>query len=268
MLRRKYEAAPTPDDDDADDALPRWQTTRKLFALACLFISAGVATLGSALTTMPRPLASITGSPGALPSADLLPPPSPPSLSLSPPHSPPPRSNASWLAVASDSGDAQPQEGSSGHQLLQPVLPPVLPPPPPLPPPYPPPSRFPPSSPSPQPPPVFNPPRPPPAVKHSLPPPPLPLRVLPEADIRNAIAGRLNARFQMGHPSNSLAEAGVLIHLFDGDEERRTPWLSRGDSQWWSSSIINIRAGNLFADHSGLVISPEHTRLHCSYPGE
>ena len=80
------------------------------------------------------------------------------------------------------------------------------------------------------------------------------------------LAGRTT--FRNGKPSNDLAAAGVMIHLWDGVETKGEDWLSLEGTQWWSSSIVNARMGDLFAHHPGFVLSPWHVRLLCSYPGD
>ena len=101
---------------------------------------------------------------------------------------------------------------------LPPSSPPPYPPPsPPLPspPPWPPPS---PPSPSP-PPPLPAPPSPlpsrPPAPPPLHPPPSPPLPSPPPPQPPNL--GYLNTKWEHGEPSNDLAEAGVLVHVLDGD---------------------------------------------------
>ena len=94
-----------------------------------------------------------------------------------------------------------------------PSPPPPVPPPPPAPPPRP---RL---SPPPHPPPPPRPPPPPPPPRpHPKPPPP------PPVDTSNVL-NRLNRRFAGGHPTSDTTQAGVLVHSFDGREDRESPWL-------------------------------------------
>jgi hypothetical protein len=84
----------------------------------------------------------------------------------------------------------------------------------------------------------------------------------------------LNRRFSSGRSSNSLAEAGVLVHMFDNLED----WSAgRGfapcDSGWckglevadhWACSLINSKLTGLFSSNAGIVLA-SHTRIECSY---
>ena len=74
----------------------------------------------------------------------------------------------------------------------------------------------------------FSPPPPPPAAASSAPPaaspPSPPLSYL----------SRLNARFRNGGADGTaLADAGVLVHVFDGAEAKKTPWSPASDA--WES---------------------------------
>ena len=80
----------------------------------------------------------------------------------------------------------------------------------------------PPSPPPPSPPPLPSPPPPPSPASPSTPPPAPPL--LPTADPRVQRTALINARFNAAHPTNSLSEAGVLVHMIDGEEGHSASW--------------------------------------------
>ena len=162
-----------------------------------------------------------------------------------------------------------------------PPFPPPLPPPPLQPPPAPPPSPPPPASPMPSPPP----PTPLPPFPRTPPPQPPPL----------SIVDSLNARFRNGNNINptSLSSAGIYVHQFDFMDDSNPegkPWLpgqgemydeangrccistyDKGDRI--SATLINGAmtpeyGGNIPIFSFGLggvVLSPEHNSLFCSY---
>ena len=82
----------------------------------------------------------------------------------------------------------------------------------------------------------------------------------------------INERFRLGRPSNSLDEAGVLIHQFDNLED----WSNgRGygpcNSGWCagrydhvSFSLINAARPKLFNERAGVMLSPR-TPIACSF---
>ena len=127
----------------------------------------------------------------------------------------------------------------------------------------------PPPSPSPSPPPPVLLPPPLPSLARSSPPPLVsPVASSSVVTASNAVAEQINRRFREGRASNDLRQAGVLLHLFDGDEVRRTPWLPRSGAVWWSSSVISRQVGTVFADHSGFVLSPATAVVRCAFPSD
>jgi hypothetical protein len=82
----------------------------------------------------------------------------------------------------------------------------------------------------------------------------------------------LDALFKHGRPSNSLSQAGLLIHCFDQMEawpENYRPctsgWCWRA-SKWWSTSIINADLIGSFGA-AGIILSPNN-RVLCSSPSD
>ena len=92
-----------------------------------------------------------------------------------------------------------------------------------------------------------------------------------------ALVQSINSRFAHGRPSNVVAEAGVLVHVFDHEEcwqPEDLPWALRNDTltcsklDHLSTSLINARAGDLFLGligGVGMIMSPS-SRVLCSYP--
>jgi hypothetical protein len=151
---------------------------------------------------------------------------------------------------------------------VPPSTPPSLPPSPSPPPP--PPSPFPPPPPPPPPPLPPSPPFPPPPPAPPGPPPP-PFAV----DMQDTIDG-MNARYEHGVPSNELATAGVLIHLFD-DTEGDESWLPCSSGKWCSEIGDRISATLISktlpwlrpiggrVKGAGFIFDPTHTGTRCSY---
>lgn len=105
----------------------------------------------------------------------------------------------------------------------------------------------------------------------------------------------LNARFTNGHPSNTLREAGVLVHQIDALDENHvgenpTPWLpctpaaedvehppglelghlgcaAQQYADHLEGSIINPKVPFLYSDDAvGFIVAPEHAAVRCSFP--
>lgn len=95
---------------------------------------------------------------------------------------------------------------------------------------------------------------------------------------RQAVVRRLNRRFMRGRPSNSIADAGVLIHQFDdsgfnattrvskeGGVASWSPWLPCPPGKWcakfgdrFSTSVLNARAPYAFNEvNGGFVIAAD-----------
>jgi len=124
---------------------------------------------------------------------------------------------------------------------------------------------------------ILLPPSPPPAT----PPPPAPEPTPPQRPVPRptppppmAVAiDQINERFQSGHPSNTLAEAGVLVHQFDGLEDWDNGRGYRPCHSGWcngrydhvSVSLINRQLPLVFNDNGGIVLSTA-TRFNCSFP--
>ena len=62
----------------------------------------------------------------------------------------------------------------------------------------------------------------------------------------NATALSIRKRYNHGKASNDVAEAGLLVHCFDGTEGADAPWkpCTTGTCNqfqwWWSASFINL----------------------------
>jgi len=86
------------------------------------------------------------------------------------------------------------------------------------------------------------------------------------------IAQDVNDRFRDGRPADELADAGVLVHMFDGGESSAIPWQMSALSDHVSASLINRRNPHLFDLNTdappgakvGIVLAPD-TPLICLY---
>ena len=97
---------------------------------------------------------------------------------------------------------------------------------------------------------------------------------------------KISELFLDAEPSNYLSKVGLVVHNFDRTEAEAEPWRPCGDDgicleehdwwyktcgscaakrTWWSTSIINWKQKNAFAD-SGIILAPEYTSVQCSYP--
>lgn len=86
------------------------------------------------------------------------------------------------------------------------------------------------------------------------------------------LVARLNARFSLGVPSDDLHAAGVLVHINDRTEDPAHRWkpcyqaCNHGQyADRVSCSMINARQGKLWPGGGGLVLSPHHAKVRCSY---
>ena len=205
------------------------------------------------------------------------------------------------IFVSDSDGDDGAGDGAAGwvgkdDDFLPGAGPPSIPSPPRPPP------RKPPSPPSPGPPPMPrpppSPPRPPPPSPPKPPPPPNPPPQPPGPPPAHppippqsgSIIDRINARFVSGGKvSSELDKVGVLVHSFDGRENKVKPWLPcpktcYGGPCWCadtndrlSATLINAalprpKDGKIptyqEVDHNaaaGFVLSPYYNRLSCSY---
>ena len=81
---------------------------------------------------------------------------------------------------------------------------------------------------------------------------------------------RLDWLFRHGKPSNSLEQAGLLVHGFDGTEDWEKPWMpcSEGwcmaSQWWWSASMVTSGHPAAFGD-SGVIFAPGKNRVLCSH---
>ena len=129
-------------------------------------------------------------------------------------------------------------------------------------------------SPPPQPPIPPIPPRAPPA---SPKPPMPPIPALPPRASADALVTLLNTRFDIGHPSNNLTEAGVLARQFDSLSawDFGKPWLPCPTDYWcagyskiWPASIISAQARMMYyISKAGMLLAPT-ARMLCVYPGD
>ncbi|KAL1504518.1 hypothetical protein AB1Y20_010920 [Prymnesium parvum] len=131
-----------------------------------------------------------------------------------------------------------------------------------------------PAAPSPSPPPLSPPPPP-----LSPPPPPLPPLSPPSPSsppLRRVAA--LNARFARHpgfaawRPTGELADAGVLLHAFDGWEDHARPWRAAGDQSAFLVYQANGFAGGTIPvfhqTGGGVIFRPGVTRLKCAKGGD
>ncbi|KAL1526258.1 hypothetical protein AB1Y20_014978 [Prymnesium parvum] len=105
--------------------------------------------------------------------------------------------------------------------------------------------------------------------------PPFPPAPLPALVPSVPIEQILHDRFMLGRPSNSLRDAGVLVHMLDGLEKSlEQPWLPCPSEKWcyafsdrMSFSLINARLPFYFGlKYSvGFLASPEKADLLCSW---
>ena len=148
-----------------------------------------------------------------------------------------------------------------------PHSPPSLPPPTSLPPPSIP-SPSPASSPPPQTPPPIPAPAPPtsPPAAPSSPPPLLPASP-------QSVAASINSRFARGSPSSdTLAGAGVVVHMIDGYENATAPWnldtFQGVRVDHLSASVVNPQKPSLYPrQREGFIISPSVPFL-CAYESD
>lgn len=103
---------------------------------------------------------------------------------------------------------------------------------------------------------------------------------LPSAPL--LLIAHLNRRFVAGAPSESLFEAGVVVHVLDGYEKSDAPWTfdpSSPTGDRASASIVNARHPDIYENLlrpvgfrrlPGFVLadSPTRERLSCSYSRE
>ena len=114
----------------------------------------------------------------------------------------------------------------------------------------------------------------PPPPSPPIPPPPTP-PLSPRPPI-SSIVTAINTRWINGHPSNSLADVGVLLHQFDNLED----WAAgRGWApchHGWcanqvdhlSCSIVNANLRATFNRNSGVILAPSVARIKCAYSAD
>ena len=83
----------------------------------------------------------------------------------------------------------------------------------------------------------------------------------------------INLRFQQGHPTNDISEAGVLLHQFDGLEDGyagrkwapcHSGWCN-GRYDHISVSLVSKQFGRVFNSNAGVIYAPT-TQFECSFP--
>ena len=203
----------------------------------------------SSQVPMPSPSVALSGLKKNSPSLPLAPPSPPPSV-------PPPLLCMEWCASHSQLWARK----CTFHKCA--ICAPCLVPPPPTLPPQPPMSPLPPKA----------PPMPPSS-------PPLPPSAPPSAA---ALITMLNRRFEMGHPTNDLSKAGVLLRQFDHQSEWDSgrPWLACSAQSWcyhlrafWPASIVSAKVRALYyrsrwgQPRGGLILAPS-AHILCVYPGD
>ena len=88
----------------------------------------------------------------------------------------------------------------------------------------------------------------------------------------------INSRFQAGRPSNSLADAGILLRQFDelSAMAADAPWQPCPPDFWckkfhaqWPSTIVNAKARMLyFEEQGGMVLDASLVSIFCAYYGD
>lgn len=112
----------------------------------------------------------------------------------------------------------------------------------------------------------------------SMPPAPPPFMPPAQPSMARDVVIALNARYRAGHASNVLAEAGVLVHVFDqledwgndrGYRPCRSGWCN-GRFDHESCSVINIHLPAIYPHHSsdGGVVLASSVPVACSFPGD
>ncbi len=104
---------------------------------------------------------------------------------------------------------------------------------------------------------------------------------VPQTSVRE-----LTQLFRHGHPSNELAEVGLMVHGFDGMEDWAEAWKPCSDSwcdktkkeyvidgkkvkvnkgqHWWSGSVISRKNYNTYSK-AGIILTPKWTEVMCSF---
>lgn len=92
---------------------------------------------------------------------------------------------------------------------------------------------------------------------------PLPLPRTPPS----GLVARLNQRFALGRPSDTIEDAGLLVHQFDRTTgQGETPWVPLPPATHVSCSVFNARTPHLYSPSAaGVVLSPRHARIRCLY---
>ena len=79
----------------------------------------------------------------------------------------------------------------------------------------------------------------------------------------------LNRMYELGHPSNNVRQAGLVVHMKDDTEEYGAGRLFRpGDRQFqtfWATSIVNKNMPGMYKDSCGIIIAPKAVELMCSF---
>lgn len=112
----------------------------------------------------------------------------------------------------------------------------------------------------------------------SMPPAPPPFMPPAQPSMARDVVIALNARYRAGHASNVLADAGVLVHVFDqledwgndrGYRPCRSGWCN-GHFDHESCSVINIHLPVIYPHHSsdGGVVLASSVPIACSFSGD
>lgn len=85
----------------------------------------------------------------------------------------------------------------------------------------------------------------------------------------NYTVHRLNQLFDAGHPSNSVAHAGLVVHQHDNtegwDAAIYKPQTDSGFAERWSASLVSRLFPGTYNDECGIVINPSAVQVLCSY---
>lgn len=126
---------------------------------------------------------------------------------------------------------------------------------------------FPPPSPAPSPPPATD--LPPPPLVSPLPAPPPSPKPPPAPD--DTMVHYINNRYFYGRNSDSLGDAGVMVHQWDETEDPQQPWRplpEREKVHYLSTSVVNEQLPILYESDQGGFILGSTTQIMCSFPRE
>ena len=91
----------------------------------------------------------------------------------------------------------------------------------------------------------------------------------PYTNYTNYTVHRLNELFEAGHPSNSVARAGLVVHQHDNtegwDAAIYRPQTDSGFAERWSTSLVSRLFPGTYNEECGIIIDPSSVRVLCSY---